>query len=81
MGWRATSGATLFTRHGKGVNLTFEGTQFLQHARNVMAAVLDATQAARAPTDVEGRFSLAITYTVAGYFLPAVLARRSMPIC
>jgi DNA-binding transcriptional LysR family regulator len=68
-------GAKLFTRHGKGVNLTFEGTQFLQHARNVMAAVLDATQAARAPTDVEGRFSLAITYTVAGYFLAAVLAR------
>jgi DNA-binding transcriptional LysR family regulator len=69
-------GAKLFTRHGKGVKLTFEGSQFLQHARNVMAAVLDATQAARqAPTGVEGRFSLAVTYTVAGYFLAAALAR------
>jgi DNA-binding transcriptional LysR family regulator len=69
-------GARLFTRHGKGVRTTFEGAQFLQHARSVMAAVLDATQSVRqAPTGLKGKFTLAATYTVAGYFLAAPLTR------
>ncbi|MEX0696857.1 MAG: LysR family transcriptional regulator [Dongiaceae bacterium] len=76
------TGVRLFRRHPKGVTLTYEGTQFLQHARNIMSAVADATQAPRrARSEVSGSFSLAVTYTVAGYFLPAPLARfrRAFP--
>ncbi len=70
------TGAKLFRRHANGMALTYEGTQFLRHARNVVAAVQEALRAPRqARPDLRGRLSLAVTYTVAGYFLPAPLAR------
>lgn len=70
------TGVELLRRHAKGIELTFEGNQFLRHARAVASAVSDATLAPRqARSGVSGRFSLAVTYTVAGYFLPAPLAR------
>ena len=69
------TGVELLRRHGKGVELTLEGSQFLRNARAVVAAVSDATQAPRqVRSGVAGRFSLAMTFTVAGYFLPAPLA-------
>ena len=76
------TGAKLFRRHANGMALTYEGTQFLRHARNVVAAVQEALRAPRQPRpDLRGRLSLAVTYTVAGYFLPAPLARfrRNFP--
>jgi DNA-binding transcriptional LysR family regulator len=76
------TGAKLFRRHANGMALTYEGTQFLRHARNVVAAVQEALRAPRqARPDLRGRLSLAVTYTVAGYFLPTPLARfrRSFP--
>jgi len=70
------TGVELLRRHAKGIELTFEGNQFLRHARAVAAAVSDAAQAPRqARSGVSGSFSLAMTYTVAGYFLPTPLAR------
>ncbi|HSY87424.1 MAG TPA: LysR family transcriptional regulator [Verrucomicrobiae bacterium] len=70
------TGVALLHRHAKGIELTFEGNQFLRHARAVVTAVSDATQAPRqARSGVAGSFSLAMTFTVAGYFLPAPLAR------
>jgi DNA-binding transcriptional LysR family regulator len=72
----AETGTRLLRRHARGVELTLEGTEFLRHARAVVAAVSDAAQAPRrARSAVAGRFSLAVTYTVAGYFVPAPLAR------
>src|SRR5262249_53129614 len=72
----AETGVELLRRHGKGVELTLEGSQFLQNARAVVAAVSDATHAPRqVRSGVTGRFSLAMTFTVAGYFLAAPLAR------
>lgn len=74
--------ARLFDRHAVGVRLTYEGHQFLQRARNVLAAV---NEAARIKVEnreaIEGSLTVATTYTVAGYFLPPHLARfqRNFP--
>lgn len=66
----------LFERHASGVTLTYEGHQFLQHARNVVAAVLEATRAPRrSGKSVQGEVAVGVTYTVAGYFLPQLLSR------
>lgn len=72
----------LFERHSSGVTLTYEGHQFLQHARNIVAAVNQATRAPRsARAKATGQVRVGVTYTVAGYFLPPHLARfaRSFP--
>ena len=70
------TGVELLRRHAKGIELTFEGNQFLRHAPAGPAAVSCAAQAPRqARSGVSGSFSLAMTYTVAGYFLPTPLAR------
>jgi DNA-binding transcriptional LysR family regulator len=72
----AEIGVKLFERHAKGVTLTSEGTVFLRHARSVLTA---AAEAMRAPHqvrhDMTGTLKLACTHTVAGYYLPMLLAR------
>lgn len=66
----------LFERHSNGVSLTYEGHHFLQHAQNIVAAVSEATRAPRrSGRTVEGEIRVGLTYTVAGYFLPQILAR------
>jgi DNA-binding transcriptional LysR family regulator len=66
----------LFERHTNGVTLTYEGHQFLQHAQNIVAAVSEATRAPRrSGRSIEGAIRVGLTYTVAGYFLPQILAR------
>src|SRR5215471_16884541 len=58
------TGVALLRRHAKGIELTFEGNQFLRHARAVVTAVSDAALAPRqARSGVSGSFSLAMTYT------------------
>jgi len=72
----------LFDRHAQGVSLTYEGHQFLQHAKHITAAVQEAMRVpSRAHETIKGVVKLAVSYTVAGYFLPAYLARfsRSFP--
>ena len=75
-------GVPLFSRVSSGVQLTAEGARFLQHARNIIAAVNEAVQSPLS-TDmgVSGRVRVGVTYTVAGYFLPRHHARfvRSHP--
>jgi len=69
-------GLKLFQRHPKGVTLTYEGTIFLQHARSVLSAAVDAMLAPQqVRLDMMGEFTLACTHTVAGYFLSPLLAR------
>lgn len=69
-------GTPLFTRHGGGVTLTYEGNIFLDHARRVMAAVDEAVRSpGRKRDDIRGRLRLALTYTVAGYFISPYLER------
>jgi DNA-binding transcriptional LysR family regulator len=76
------TGARLFRRYTNGVALTPGGNQFLLHAHNVTVAVQDALRAPRqVRVDLTGKVSVGVTYTVAGYFAPAPLARfrRSFP--
>lgn len=75
-------GTRLLRRHSNGMSLTYEGHQFLQHARNIEAAVSEATRSTwRSGDNVIGEIDVGVTYTVAGYFLPPILARfqRTFP--
>jgi DNA-binding transcriptional LysR family regulator len=75
-------GMRLFHRNPAGVSLTVEGSRFVLHARNVMAAVEEALRVPRASDSaVEGPVKVGVTYTVAGYFLPRHHARfaRNFP--
>lgn len=75
-------GVTLFVRHGNGVTLTYEGNIFHDHALRVMSVVEEAVRSpGRKRDDVKGRLRLAITYTVAGYFIPPYIERfqRAFP--
>lgn len=64
-------GVLLLRRLPGGVELTAEGSRFLTHARNIVAAV---SVAQRAPLTedraLRGVVRVGVTYTVAGYFLP-----------
>jgi DNA-binding transcriptional LysR family regulator len=77
-----TLATRLFERHASGVALTTEGTRFLQHARNIMAAVEEAARSPRSNSAaITGEVRVGLTYTVAGYFMPPNHARfvRSHP--
>ena len=72
----ALIGTALFDRHSGGVSLTYEGSLFLNHARGIINSVEEAIRIPRrVQQDVRGSFNLAVTYTVAGYFLPPLLSR------
>ena len=78
----AELGRKLFDRHSNGVSLTSDGQQFLQRARAIEASVSDAMRGPhRWSTQVDGTVDVAVSYTIAGYFLPTVLSRfwRSFP--
>jgi DNA-binding transcriptional LysR family regulator len=75
-------GTRLFDRHPNGVSLTFEGSRFLQHARNIVASVNEALRVPSASSaKIQGQVRIGVSYTVAGYFLPQHQARfaRSYP--
>ncbi len=69
-------GATLFSRHPRGLELAYEGHSFLAHARNILSAVEQAGAAViRSDSELHGKITLAGTITVMGYFLAPLLAR------
>lgn len=77
-----TVGSKLFERHSGGVSLTYEGNLFLEHARHIIESVEEAIRIPRRiREDVSGSFNLAVSYTVAGYFLSGYLSRflRAFP--
>lgn len=75
-------GASLFERHYSGITLTYEGNIFLEQAQHIVQSVEQAIRIPRRiKEDVKGEINLAVTYTVAGYFLPRLLAQftRAFP--
>jgi DNA-binding transcriptional LysR family regulator len=76
-----TIGADLFTRSQLGMELTPAGQQFLFHAYDIINKVAEATSPSIPANDLEGRLSVAATYTVIGYFLPNHLEKmkRGLP--
>jgi DNA-binding transcriptional LysR family regulator len=78
----AELGKRLFDRHSSGVTLTFDGQQFLQRAHAIEASVADAMRGPhRWGRQVDGTVDVAVSYTVAGYFMPSLLSRfwRAFP--
>jgi DNA-binding transcriptional LysR family regulator len=74
-------GVDLFLRSSSGMELTAAGQQFLFHAYEILSKVQEATTLNLPAADLEGRLTVAATYTVIGYFLPAHLERlkRNFP--
>jgi len=69
-------GVALFRRTSRGMLLTREGTRFLQRVNYAFQALDDAFDSLQdTHTRLEGNLRLAMTYTVAGYFLPPLLAQ------
>lgn len=77
-----TLGIPLFDRLPHGVALTPEGYKFAQHARHILDTLQDAlSEPLFLSHAMEGVVRVGASYTVLGYFLPALLARfkRSYP--
>jgi DNA-binding transcriptional LysR family regulator len=68
-------GSLLLTRHQSGVVVTAAGHKFLNKARDIMAAVADASRGLEEEeVTTTGRLRVGVTYTVMGYFIgPHVL--------
>jgi DNA-binding transcriptional LysR family regulator len=73
-----TIGSTLFERNASGVVLTQEGNIFMDHAGRILAALDEAVRSpAQRRDSVRGTIRLAMTYTVAGYYLPPFIEQFS----
>lgn len=69
-------GVTLLRRRPSGVSLTLDGNRFLTHARHVLSAVTEASRVTRGRiAGIDGKIKAKVSYTIAGYFLPPLLAR------
>ncbi|HCP80208.1 MAG TPA: LysR family transcriptional regulator [Octadecabacter sp.] len=68
-------GARLFVRRAQGMELTEAGREFLHSARDILEKLDAAQQLDQRNTDMRGTITLAVTYTVIGYFLPYHLGR------
>jgi DNA-binding transcriptional LysR family regulator len=77
-----TLGVSLFERLPHGVRLTLEGHRFFERAQSILNAVQDAvSEPLTHSAALGGTVRIGASYTVLGYYLPALLARfrRSYP--
>jgi DNA-binding transcriptional LysR family regulator len=77
-----TLGVSLFERLPHGVRLTLEGHRFFERAQSILNAVQDAvSEPLTQSAELGGTVRIGASYTVLGYYLPALLARfrRSYP--
>lgn len=64
----------LFTRHVSGLELTYQGHDFLRHAQHVLATLDLAAEELRSPVSpIGGTVRLAVTDTIAAYVLPGLM--------
>ncbi|CAM4080712.1 LysR family transcriptional regulator [Vreelandella rituensis] len=69
-------GVALFQRTAQGMRLTQEGVRFQQQVIHIFQAVDEAFDNLQDHQPLmEGSLELAVSYTVAGYFLPSLVAR------
>ncbi|MDQ0391520.1 LysR substrate-binding domain-containing protein [Labrys monachus] len=67
-------GVALFRREASGLYLTAEGERLLRHAKHILSAVTEATEDTRAARDLAaGEIRIAVTETVSGFLVPALL--------
>ncbi|TMM51918.1 LysR family transcriptional regulator [Sulfitobacter sabulilitoris] len=67
--------AELFHRSSQGMELTEPGRKLLAAAQEILEKVDAAGKLTHRQAEVQGRISIAATYTVMGYFLPSHLDR------
>jgi DNA-binding transcriptional LysR family regulator len=75
-------GVVLFDRQARGMLLTYKGSAFLRHARQILADVATARSTFQVEAEAaKGRLSLGVTSLVAGYVLSDILQRyrRAFP--
>ena len=71
----AELGAALFERGARAVRLTGLGVEFAERARDILRAVDELAELARAARDqLSGRLRLGVIPTIAPYLLPAIAA-------
>ncbi|MDF9433371.1 LysR substrate-binding domain-containing protein [Chromohalobacter israelensis] len=69
-------GVALFQRSAQGMMLTRQGHRFLHQVRHVFQAMDEAFDSLQdTSAALSGTLDLAMSYTVAGYFMPPLLAR------
>ncbi|KAA2315040.1 LysR family transcriptional regulator [Pseudooceanicola sediminis] len=69
-------GVTLFDRHARGLDITYNGHQFLRHATKILADVSGARRAfAPSRETLSGRLNVGVTSLMAGYVMSDLLAR------
>ncbi|HBF28873.1 LysR family transcriptional regulator [Rhizobium sp.] len=68
-------GAALFDRTPHGMELTTPGRRLLAHAYDILQKIDDVTSLNLVTSAVNGKLTLAATYTVIGYFLPLHMER------
>jgi DNA-binding transcriptional LysR family regulator len=68
-------GATLLSRHAKGVRLTDAGVRFLRHVQQARQSVEEAVLAAREePGQIAGLVRIGMTETISAYLLPSLMS-------
>ena len=67
--------AELFVRSSQGMELTDSGREFLSASREILDKVDEAKRLTKRRSEVSETITLAATYTVLGYFLPAHIDR------
>ncbi len=73
----AETTAQLFERSAQGMELTQAGRELLAVAYEILAKVEEARNLGQRASSGKGSLSIAVTYTVMGYFLPYHLDRLS----
>ncbi|BFM08203.1 LysR family transcriptional regulator [Halioxenophilus aromaticivorans] len=72
----ATLKTQLFIRQSHGVSLTAEGSRFYSRIRDILNSLEDTLSDTSLPSEqIDGMINVGASYTLLGYFLPALMGR------